>query len=46
MLELTGEDILKCPRCRVGFMAVKHLIPRFSVWFDGQFIEPELVDSS
>ena len=46
MLELTGKDILKCPRCKVGTMTVKHLIPRFSVWIDSQFSEPELVDTS
>ena len=46
MLELTGEDILKCPRCRVGTMAVHRLIPGFSVWIDSQFSEPELIDTS
>jgi len=46
MLEITGKDILKCPRCRTGTMTIDHLIPRFSVWFDSQFIEPERVDSS
>ena len=46
MLELTGKDILKCPRCKVGTMTVKHMIPRFSVWIDSQFSEPELVDTS
>ena len=46
ILELTGKDILKCPHCKVGTMTVHHLIPRFSVWFDSQFIEPELVDTS
>ena len=46
MLELTGKDILKCPHCKVGTMTVQYLIPRFSVWFDSQFIEPEMVDSS
>lgn len=46
MLELTGEDILKCPRCKVGTMNIHHLIPRFSVWFDSCFSAPELVDTS
>jgi len=46
MLELTGKDILKCPRCKVGTMTVHHLIPRFSVWIDSQFSEPELIDTS
>jgi len=46
MLELTGKDILKCPRCRVGTMTVHHLIPRFSVWIGSQFSEPQLVDTS
>ena len=46
MLELTGKDILKCPRCKIGTMTVHHLIPRFSVWIDSQFSEPELVDTS
>jgi len=46
MLELTGKDILKCPRCRVGTMTVHHLIPRFSVWIDSQFSELKLIDTS
>ena len=46
ILELTGKDILKCPHCKVGIMTVHHLIPRFSVWFDSYFGEPELVDTS
>jgi len=46
MLELTGKDILKCPRCKVGIMTVHHLIPRFSVWIDSQFSDPELIDTS
>ena len=46
MLELTGKDILKCPRCKIGTMTVHHLIPRFSVWIDSQFSEPELIDTS
>ncbi len=46
MLELTGKDILKCPHCKIGTMSVHHLIPRFSVWFDSCFSEPELVDTS
>jgi len=46
MMELTGKDILKCPRCKVGTMTAHHLIPRFSVWFDSCFGEPELVDTS
>ncbi len=40
MLELTGKDILKCPRCSIGTMAVHHLIPRLSVWINSQFSEP------
>jgi len=31
MLELTGKDILRCPRCKVGTMAFCHLIPGFSL---------------
>ena len=46
MMELTGKDILRCPHCKVGTMTVHHLIPRFSVWFDSHFSEPELVDTS
>ena len=46
MLELTGKDILKCPRCRVGIMALHHLIPRFSFWMDRNFFEPEIIDTS
>jgi hypothetical protein len=46
MLELTGSDISKCPRCRVGTMTCHHLIPRFSVWMDRNFCEPEIVDTS
>jgi predicted Zn-ribbon and HTH transcriptional regulator len=29
MLELTGVDISKCPRCKVGNMAISYQIPRF-----------------
>jgi hypothetical protein len=46
MLELTGKDIFKCPRCRSGTMALDRLIPRFSVWVDSQLAEPELIDTS
>jgi hypothetical protein len=46
MLELTGSDISKCPHCKVGIMALHHLIPRFSVWIDKNFCEPEIVDTS
>ena len=46
MLELTGKDISKCPRCKVGTMTLHHLIPRFSVWIDSCFSEAELVDTS
>ncbi|MBM3700809.1 MAG: IS91 family transposase [Actinobacteria bacterium] len=46
MLELTGKDILKCPRCKAGTMTLHHLIPRFSVWVDSQLSKPELVDTS
>ena len=46
MMEITGRDILKCPLCKVGTMTAHHLIFRFSVWFDRQFSEPELVDTS
>jgi hypothetical protein len=46
MLEVTGKDIFKCPRCRSGTMILDHLIPRFSAWFDSQLAEPELVDTS
>ena len=28
MLELTGKNILRCPQCKVGTMALHHLIPR------------------
>jgi len=30
MLELTGKDILRCPRCKVGIMAFCQLIPGFN----------------
>ena len=46
MLELTGKDISKCPRCRIGVMALHHLIPRFSFWIDRNFCEPEIIDTS
>jgi hypothetical protein len=46
MLELTGKDILKCPHCKVGIMALHHLIPRFSVWIDRNFCEPEIINTS
>ncbi|MHB8280755.1 MAG: IS91 family transposase [Candidatus Humimicrobiaceae bacterium] len=46
MMELTGKDILKCPHCKVGTMAAHHLIPRFSVWIDSYFSEPELINTS
>jgi putative transposase/transposase-like zinc-binding protein len=46
MLKITGKDILKCPHCKVGTMNLNRLIPRFSVWIDSQFSEPELVDTS
>jgi len=31
MLELTGKNILRCPQCKVGKMALHHLIPRLYV---------------
>ena len=46
MLKLTGEDILKCPRCKVGTMTFHHFIPRFSVWMDRNFCGPEIIDTS
>jgi len=46
MLEITGKDILKCPRCRTGTMTLDHLIPRFSSWIDSQLSEPQLIDTS
>ena len=46
MLELTGKDILKCPHCKVGIMALHHLIPRFSFWMEKNFCEPETIDTS
>jgi predicted Zn-ribbon and HTH transcriptional regulator len=30
MLELTGKDISRCPRCKVGIMALHYLIPGFN----------------
>ena len=30
MLELTGKDISRCPRCKVGTMALHYLIPGFN----------------
>jgi hypothetical protein len=46
MLEVTGKDIFKCPRCRSGTMTLDRIIPRFSAWVDSQLNEPELVDTS
>jgi len=30
MLKLTGKDISRCPQCKVGTMALHHLIPGFN----------------
>lgn len=46
MLELTGKDILKCPQCSTGTMAVRHLIPRFTVGVDSYFNGPKIIDTS
>ena len=46
MLELTGKDFSKCPRCKVGTMTIHHLIPRFSVGMDRNFDGPEIIDTS
>jgi len=46
MLELTGKDILKCPRCSLGTMAVRHLIPRFTMRIDSYFNVPKIIDTS
>jgi hypothetical protein len=46
MLDVTGKDIFKCPRCRSGTMTLDHLIPRFSAWIDSQLSEPQLTDTS
>jgi hypothetical protein len=46
MLKLTGNDISKCPCCRIGIMTLHHLIPRFSFWIDRNFCEPETIDTS
>ncbi|MCG2788674.1 MAG: IS91 family transposase [Actinomycetia bacterium] len=34
MLDLTGADISKCPRCKVGNMAICYQIPRFTLSID------------
>ena len=46
MLELTGKDISKCPHCKVGIMALHHLIPRFSFWMEKNFCKPGIIDTS
>lgn len=46
MLQLTGKDISKCPRCRVGTMALHHLIPGFTVGINRNFRGPEIIDTS
>lgn len=46
MLELTGKDISKCPRCKVGTMTFHHFIPRFSAGMDKNFCGPEIIDTS
>jgi len=46
MLDVTGKDIFKCPRCRSGTMTLDRLIPRFSAWVDGQLSQPELINTS
>ena len=46
MLELTGKDISRCPRCKVGTMALHHLIPGFTGGINRSFKGPEIIDTS
>ena len=46
MLELTGKDLSKCPRCKVGTMTIHHLIPRFTIILGRHPPEPEIIDTS
>ena len=46
MLELTGKDISRCPRCRVGTMTFHHLIPGFNARTGRSFRGPEIIDTS
>ena len=46
MLELTGKDILRCPRCKIGTMAFHHLIPGFTARAGRSFRGPEIIDTS
>ena len=46
MLELTGKDILRCPRCKIGTMTFHHLIPGFTARTGRSFRGPEIIDTS
>jgi len=46
MLELTGKDISKCPRCKIGTMTFHYLIPRFTAGTGRSFKGPEIIDTS
>ena len=45
MLELTGKDISRCPRCRIGTMSLHHLIPGFTAGINRSFKRPEIIDT-
>jgi len=46
MLQLTGQDLTRCPSCQMGNMVAIGRIPRFPAPPSGRLWPPELLDSS
>ena len=47
ILELTGKDITKCPKCKIGIMVVRQTIPKPSIQITKNFYNPpKIIDTS
>ena len=47
MLQLTGKDMRKCPRCKTGNLTTSKEIPRLlAMKMNNDFVEPEVIDTS
>jgi len=47
ILELTGKDITKCPKCKIGIMVVRQTIPKASIQITKNFFNlPKTIDTS
>jgi len=47
ILELTGKDITKCPKCKIGIMVVRQTIPKPYIQITKNFFNlPKIIDTS